>query len=176
VSSARGGWTATRCAGRLAAETGLRIEACGPEQADVVHHLTQEAFRAQASLEPPSSAGRETLEAVRADLATGGAVAHLDGRPAGCLRCAAEGDHLHVRRVAVLPELQGRGIGSALMAWAEARAAELGLAEVTIGVRLALTGNLRLYRRLGYEEVALRSHPGWHRPTWVAMRKRVTPR
>ncbi len=153
----------------------LRIEECGPEQAAVVHRLTQAAFRAHASLDPPSSAGRETLESVRADLASGGALARLDGRPAGCLRFAVAGDHVHVRRVAVPPELQGRGIGSALMAWVEAKAAARGLAEVTLGVRLALSGNLRLYRRLGYEEAGRSSHPGHDRPTWVLMRKRVTP-
>jgi len=154
----------------------LRIEWCGPERAAIVHRLTRAAFRAHASLDPPAGAGRETLESVRADLAGGGALAHLDGSPAGCLRFAVAGDHMHVRRVAVPPGLQGRGIGSALMAWAEAEAAGRGLGEVTVGVRLALSGNLRFYGCLGYEEVSRESHPGHDHPTWVLMRKRLTPR
>jgi GNAT superfamily N-acetyltransferase len=94
-------------------------------------------------------------------------------RPVGCLRWAAAADHLHVRRVAVLPELQGRGIGRALMAWAEQEAEARSLPAVTVGVRLALAENLAFYRRLGYEAVSEHSHPGYERPTWVEMRKRL---
>src|SRR5207248_10504924 len=105
--------------------------------------------------------------------AHGGAIAWLDGRPVGCLRFVfADGD-LHVRRVAVLPELQGRGIGSALMAWAEAEAARRGLPAVRVGVRLALARNLAWYRRLGYEVIGEHAHPGHDHPTWAAMRRLV---
>jgi GNAT superfamily N-acetyltransferase len=151
---------------------GLRVEACGPERAELVHQLTQAAFRDYASLDPPSGAGRETAESVRADLATGGgALAWLDAAPVGCLRLVPEPDSLHVRRVAVLPEHQGRGIGLALMGWAEREAAGRGLRAVTVGVRLALPGNLAFYRRLGYVAVSEHAHPGYERPTWVTMQK-----
>ncbi len=154
------------------ARGGLTVLACGAEAADVIHELTQAAFHAYEALDPPSGASRETVESVRSDLeAGGGAVALLDDRPVGCLRFTVEADHMHVRRVAVAPALQGTGVGRALMEWAEREAAGRSLTEVTVGVRLALPANLAVYRRLGYEVVEEHSHDGYRHPTWVSMRK-----
>lgn len=152
----------------------LRIDLCKAQDAEIVHRLTQAAFGGLAALDPPSGADRETVAAVRRDLEThGGALARAGARPVGCLRFAAEHGHLHVRRVAVLPELQGKGIGRELMRWAENHAAAKGLPEVTVGVRLALPANLAFYKRLGYEVVAEHAHVGYDRPTWVSLRKSV---
>ena len=152
----------------------MEVYACGWDSAIVVHELTQAAFAGYESLDPPSGASRETVESVRRDLgAAGGALARLDSRPVGCLRFVVAAGHLHVRRVAVVPEVQGRGVGRALMAWAEAQAENRGLSRVTVGVRLSLPGNLAFYRRLGYEVVAEHAHPGYDRPTWVSMQKGV---
>jgi len=153
---------------------GVAVCACDPDASIFVHELTQAAFAGYEALEPPSGASRETLESVRGDLETaGGALAWLDTRPVGCLRFVVAAQHLHVRRVAVAPELQGRGIGRALMAWAEDQAGSRGLSRVTVGVRLSLPGNLAFYRRLGYEVIAEHSHEGYDRPTWVLMDKGV---
>lgn len=148
---------------------------CGPERADEIHRLTQAAFRAHRELDPPSSAGRETVEAVRADLAAGGgAIAELEGRAVGCLRWTLATDGaFHVRRVAVEPELQGRGLGRALMTWAEQEARRRGCKAVSAGVRIALPGNLAFYSGLGYRSVAEHAHDGYDRPTWLALRKPV---
>jgi tRNA threonylcarbamoyladenosine biosynthesis protein TsaE len=149
------------------------VVACGPERADEVHRLTQAAFRVHRVLDPPSGAGRETAAVVRDDLAAGGgAIAELDGRPVGCLRWALAGDgDLHVRRLAVEPGLQRRGVGSALMAWAEREAERRGCTGVYVGVRLGLGGNLAFYRRLGYEVVREHRHDGYDHTTWLALRK-----
>jgi hypothetical protein len=59
---------------------------CGRERADDVHRLTQTAFAAYATLDPPSGAIRETVEVVRGDLgAGGGAIAEIDSVAVGCL-------------------------------------------------------------------------------------------
>jgi ribosomal protein S18 acetylase RimI-like enzyme len=89
------------------------------------------------------------------------------------MRMAAEGDHLHVRRLAISPDLQGRGLGRAMMQWAELAARRRGLSAVTVGVRLALTGNRAFYERLGYQPGAEHAHPGYDHPTSVDMRKPV---
>jgi tRNA threonylcarbamoyladenosine biosynthesis protein TsaE len=151
------------------------IAACGPERAGDIHRLTQAAFARHQILEPPSGAGRESLEQVAADLARGGgAVADMDGRPVGCLRWdLPESGDFHVRRVAVDPALQGRGLGRALMSWAESEAARRGHAGVTVGVRIALPGNIAFYRRLGYEITGEHCHEGFAEPTWFSMRKRL---
>lgn len=152
----------------------LVVEPCGPEAAAAVHRLTLAAFAAQAGLDPPSGAVSEDLERVREDLARhGGALALLDGEAAGCLRLDDAGDHVHVRRVAVRPDLQGRGVGRALMEWSEAEARRRGHPEVRVGVRRALPGNLAFYRRLGFEVTGSHSHPGYQEVTWYSMAKRL---
>ncbi len=141
----------------------------------MVHALTQAAYHGQDALDPPSGASRETVETVRAELAAAGAaIAWLGKAAVGCVRFDVSGDHLHVRRLAVAPSHQGRGVGRALMRWAEAEAAHRGLVDVTLGVRLALPGNLAFYRHLGYEATGQHAHPGYERPTSVSMRKRVS--
>ena len=55
---------------------------------------------------------------------------------------------------AVRPELQGRGIGTALMAAAEELTCTRGLRAVVLGVEDSNPRARRLYERLGYEAVA----------------------
>jgi tRNA threonylcarbamoyladenosine biosynthesis protein TsaE len=125
-------------------------------------------------LDPPSGAIRETLDSVRRDLELhGGAIAWIGTEPVGCLRFEVEEEHLHVRRVAVPPEHQRRGIGSALMDWSHAHARSLGLHEVRLGVRKQLPGNLAFYKRLGYRLIARHRHPGRREVTWYEMRIKV---
>ncbi|TMC13040.1 MAG: GNAT family N-acetyltransferase [Chloroflexi bacterium] len=150
----------------------LRIEPCGPEQAEIVHQLTQEAFAPHRALDPPSGVASESVHDVRDDLARGeAALAWLGSRPVACMRMVADAGHLHVRRLAVSRDLQGRGLGRAMMAWAESAARRRGLSEVTVGVRLALAGNRAFYGRLGYHPAGEHAHPGYDQPTWVELRK-----
>jgi ribosomal protein S18 acetylase RimI-like enzyme len=155
----------------------LRVDRCGPEVAEIVHRLTQAAFAGQRGLDPPSGAGKETLESVRAELGErGGALARAadgSGEVVGCLRFHVRPGALYVYRVAVPPRLQGRGVGRALMGWAEGEAGRLGLGAVEVGVRIALPDNVAFYRALGYEVVAEHAHPGYDHPTSYEMRKPV---
>ena len=153
----------------------VEIVSCGPERAEEIHRLTQSAFAPHRALDPPSGAGKESVERVADDLAAGGgAIAENVGRAVGCLRwqLAPSGD-FHVRRVAVEPQLQRGGIGRMLMLWAEREAARRGCEGVFVGVRIALPGNLDFYRRLGYEVTGEHRHDGYDRTTWLAMRKIV---
>ena len=54
-----------------------------------------------------------------------------------------------------------------------ARARELGLPAVRIGVRVALPHLHRFYARLGYHVIAEHSHPGYAATTFVTMEKRL---
>ena len=151
------------------------MKLCGPERAEVVHELTQAAFKQYAGhLDPPSGVMRETLESVRRDLERhGGAVAWIGDTPAGCLRFDVQPDHLHVRRVAVAPDQQRKGVGTALMAWSHGHARTLGLPEVRIGVREQLPGNRTFYEGLGYIVVARHRHPETGNAFWSEMRLKV---
>ena len=153
----------------------LRIASCGPEWADELHRLTREAFAPYETLDPPSGALRESASVVADDLREGGgAIAELDGRPVACLRWLidARGD-FYVKRLAVEPTLQRHGLGHALMDWAEAEAVRRGCDAVSVGVRLALAGNIAFYRRLGYEPGAMERHDGYEHDTAMEMRKLV---
>ncbi|MFI7674105.1 GNAT family N-acetyltransferase [Actinophytocola sp. NPDC049390] len=96
----------------------------------------------------------ETLDELRADLASGVlAFGAWDGsRLAGSVRGRVDGDRMEVARFSVAPDLQGRGIGRALLAAVEAAApVEVGTFWLITGVDSA--GSLRLYRTAGYEVV-----------------------
>ena len=145
----------------MAAVARIDVVACGPEAAADVHRLTQAAFAAYASLTPPSGAVSETEDQVRAQLAARpGGLAYVDGALAGCYRTQAHEDGtLHVRRVAVDEAFRGRGVCAAMIRHAEDAARAEGRAELRLGVRDQLPGNLALFRRLGYEVVA--GHGFW---------------
>jgi len=153
----------------------LMIKPCGRDEAHIVHTLTQSAFKHYLGLlDPPSGVVRESAYLVRHDLeAHGGAIAWMGVVPVGCLRLEVESDHLHVRRVAVPPEYQRKGIGIALMEWAHGHARTLGLREVRLGVRLQLSGNQAFYRHLGYKVVASHRHPAQRGVTWYDMVRTV---
>jgi ribosomal protein S18 acetylase RimI-like enzyme len=86
-----------------------------------------------------------------------------DGRTVGLVILSDLGDHLLVDNVAVDPDHQGRGHGRALLAFAERRAAELGLAELRLYTHALMTENIALYRRLGWRDYDRHSERGFTR-------------
>lgn len=87
-------------------------------------------------------------EAVVAELPTGVIVAM------GALDLTRGHDWAWIWLLAVRPEWQGLGIGTAIVAELEARAAAAGFAAVRLGVEHDNPRAGALYRRLGYREVA----------------------
>ena len=77
------------------------------------------------------------------------------------------GDHLVVNNVAVAPAHQGRGLGRALLAFAEDEARRRGLAEVRLHTHVAMADNLVMYPRLGYTETGRATQDGFHRVQFV---------
>ena len=75
---------------------------------------------------------------------------HIDGRLQALIETHARPDHLFIVNVAVASERQGRGLGSALLSHAEAVALTLGLHTTRLFVNQVMTGNIRLYKSLGY--------------------------
>ena len=90
-------------------------------------------------------------------------VLELDGRVAGFIVMMARPEHLFVENVALDPRWHGRGLGRRLMAFAEARAAELGLGAVRLYTNVKMTENLPFYERLGYHVTERRSEDGYDR-------------
>jgi len=97
-------------------------------------------------------------------------VADDGGQIVGLLILVPGDDHVLVENVAVDPGRQGEGIGRALLAFAEQRAAELGVSEMRLYTHVLMTENQALYARLGYVEVERRTVEG---RTGVFMSKRL---
>lgn len=127
------------------------------------------------SLVPPSAALNETVASLGRRLADGAVflAEDGDGTVLGAVCAERKGDAVYLDRLAVLPEARGRGAAAALVAAVEAFAAEAGAARITLGVRLALPGNIRMFERLGYAETGREAHPGFDRPTSAKLAKPV---
>ena len=80
-------------------------------------------------------------------------------------------DHLYVENIAVDPSAQGRGLGRALMAFAEQEAARRGLRRMALVTHEVMTENQAIYARLGYLETGRRSEDGYRR---IYMEKPLT--
>jgi len=79
------------------------------------------------------------------------------------LTLCPRGDHLYVENIAVDPSAQGRGLGRALMEFAEQEAARRGLSRMALVTHEAMTENQAIYARLGYAETGRRSEDGYRR-------------
>jgi ribosomal protein S18 acetylase RimI-like enzyme len=85
------------------------------------------------------------------------------GRVVGVLVIRPGAEDLELENVAVEPACQGRGYGRALIAFAERRAAILGLSGVALYTNEAMVENLRLYPSLGFRETGRRVEDGYRR-------------
>ena len=90
-------------------------------------------------------------------------VAVEGGNPVGLIVLVPQADHLLVENVAVDPAFQRGGVGRALLAHAEQRAAQRGLREIRLYTNAAMTENLSLYPRLGYRETDRDTEHGFQR-------------
>ncbi|MGC4805582.1 GNAT family N-acetyltransferase [Micromonospora sp. DT233] len=117
----------------------------------------------------------ETLEEILAALAAEETVlvARSGHRLVGSVRARVADDTAHVGRLSVAPDQQGRGIGTLLLGAVEAACADR-VSRFALFTGAASEGNLRLYRRNGYEIVGHR--PDANGITLAVFEKRlVTP-
>jgi ribosomal protein S18 acetylase RimI-like enzyme len=97
-------------------------------------------------------------------------VAEDGGEAVGVLVLVPHPDHLLLESVAVAPDAQGRGIGSALLRVADEQAAAAGLPEVRLYTHERMTTNIRRYERSGYRETHREQQAGFAR---VFLTKRI---
>jgi GNAT superfamily N-acetyltransferase len=140
----------------------LQIRPATLADAAQVHAITQSAFAPYVGVIIPTPNGcLEQLPAVEADCQNGAVrVALWEGEIVGALRLDFRADHLHLRRIAVLPAFQGRGIAGALIRAAEAEGRAAGLKQAKLETRYSLPENWRRYMRLGYAITRMARHPG----------------
>jgi GNAT superfamily N-acetyltransferase len=121
----------------------------GPADAAAIRDLTRAAYARWVPL-----IGREPLPMTAdydaAVLRHRFDLAYADGALVGLIETVDEGDVLLVENVAVSPAVQGRGLGSRLMAHAETIARALGRPRLRLYTNRRFEANVRLYLALGY--------------------------
>jgi len=133
-------------------EDAVSIRPIEPRDAGEVLTLQRAAFVSEALIYrsvdmPPLT---QTLAEVEAELVTNlGCVALIGPRMVGAVRAQRDGDLLLIGRLAIAPDMQGRGIGSKLLAAVEART---DATEAELFTGSLSEANLRLYQREGYVE------------------------
>jgi ribosomal protein S18 acetylase RimI-like enzyme len=112
------------------------------------------AFVTEAQLhdDPHMPPLTESLEEVRAAVATGQLYVALEGtRIVGTARGLPRAGTWHIARIAIAPDRQGAGIGSALLVAVEA-GAPTGYDTFTISTGPKSVRNVALYERHGYQQ------------------------
>ncbi|MCZ2831009.1 GNAT family N-acetyltransferase [Modestobacter sp. VKM Ac-2986] len=125
-----------------------------PDDVGELLTLQRAAFVTEAQLydDPRLPALVETLPELLAAVQREPALtARDDGRLVGAVRARVADGVLHVGRLVVAPDQQGRGIGRVLLAAVE-RAAGPDVATAALSTGHRSAANLRLYARAGYVE------------------------
>lgn len=139
----------------------VRLEPIDVSDAGELLTLQRAAYTEQAQRDgdPFLPALTQTLEELVEEIQTGGGyVLRLRGRLVGGVRTRVVGGELHIGRLTIAPDMQGRGFGSALLHAAESEAAAKDVANNRAGDAVVLwTGrlceaSLGLYTRRGYVE------------------------
>ncbi|WP_432543854.1 GNAT family N-acetyltransferase [Kineococcus sp. SYSU DK002] len=128
------------------------LTALTPADAGEVLTLQRAAYASEAQLyaDPLLPALTQSLEELREELtADGGYGLRLGPRLVGAVRTRVRGEEVHVGRLTVVPDLQGRGLGSRLLEAAETGS---GASWAVLFTGHLSVANLRLYRRRGYRE------------------------
>lgn len=132
--------------------TALNVIDAGPEHARPIVDIIHRSFGARPTLDPPSTALDETEESVAEVLRTfGGLLVERRGLPAGALLFdESRPGLLGLRRVSVDPDLQDRGIASAMVGVAEDTAEDRGKDGIWLHVRDELPATVQFWARRFY--------------------------
>ena len=140
-----------------------------PEMTEVIKAAFAEY---QGKLEPPSRAEKKSPEVVRQELEHGNAlVIEAKAKIIACVFYKPKGDFVYLERLSVLPEYRGQGLASQLIKEVENRARKTGARGLSLSVRLVLTKQQDLYKRLGFRFESFGTHSGYSEPTFMTMLK-----
>lgn len=120
--------------------------------AKAIHKVMMKAYEEYAKDPAPSSALQETVASIKQELSTGqeALIGSISGQPIAMVRYQIKDDGLHFFRMAVLPTMQGLGIGKQLINELEKIARESKVSTINCRVRVSILKNLQLYQSKGY--------------------------
>ena len=129
--------------------------------------LIRDVFAAhEGRIDPPSSAGRLTLDALsRME------VWAIGEPPEAAVVLTPRADGLHLGKLAVRADRRREGHARALVERAAGRARAMGLAALVLQSRVELAEAHRAFEAMGFERTGTTSHPGFERPTSVTFRR-----
>ncbi|MEN0041442.1 MAG: GNAT family N-acetyltransferase [Pseudomonadota bacterium] len=85
------------------------------------------------------------------------------GDPVGYSVHRIEGDALFIENIAIMPDLQGSGVGRAIFDLLEAEAREAGASQLRLYTNVMMAEALAFYERLGFFVTDKRIEDGFHR-------------
>ncbi|MEQ2528085.1 GNAT family N-acetyltransferase [Bacillaceae bacterium CLA-AA-H227] len=130
----------------------MEIKLADWSDAPIIHEIMIKAFTEYKEEAAPSSALEETAQAVSISLKDGekSFICYSSGQPVGTVRFRLNEEHLYFFRLAVAPEMQGRGIAKILLSALEDYAIKKDITTLCCKVRMAVPRNLHLYSSIGY--------------------------
>lgn len=143
---------------------GICISPVEVDDAGEVLTLQRAAYVTEAQLygDTRLPALTQSLDELRVELQQGLALkaTSAQGRLVGAVRARSDGGTLHIGRLTVAPDQQGKGIGGALLQRMEQQVPG-GTTTYALFTGHLSRANLRLYQRQGYREVSREAlHPG----------------
>lgn len=138
------------------------IRPARPDEADAVRDVVHEAYRHYIARigKPPGPMLDDYAQRI-ADAQTW--VLEDAGGIAGILVLEETADSLLLDNIAVAPGQQGKGVGRALLEFAEAEARRRGFTAIHLYTHELMTENLSLYSRIGYVETYRITEKGFDR-------------
>ncbi|PID04182.1 MULTISPECIES: GNAT family N-acetyltransferase [unclassified Sporosarcina] len=118
----------------------------------VIRDVMIRAFREYEKATPPTSALKETVESITAEMQSGvqALIGYMEEEPVAMVRFRLEDESLYFSRFSVVPERQGQGIAKKILRFLEEYATQQGKRVIACKVRADVTKNISLYQSIGY--------------------------
>src|SRR5262249_50113772 len=102
-------------------------------------------------------------------------ILEINGEPTGVAVLEEKADHLLIYSIAVKPDAQQKGYGTALLDFAHQRAIALGLRELRLYTNEGMEWNLTFYLGQGFVEFGKRPHPNSPGQMLIDMVRKLDP-
>lgn len=107
------------------------------------------------------------------DIAANNRIWVIGDPPTATITLERKADVLYLSKLAVAPDMRGKGLARTLVSFAETEARALGLKALELQSRIELTETHAAFHALGFAKAGETSHPGFQRTTSITMRKDV---